>query len=153
MSMRDLFHTFSIGRETFTAWAGNEPWLKRGTSLAELGGVSLGWPLIIEYVDNPSLPFTVPGFFVCKYDGNQPRISLHGMDMDQIEALGQEFAIRLGCSTGRPTNKPANFFDTQAGRNLVDWSLRHPRLSGRASTTNPYLGAWAERLERARATA
>lgn len=143
---RDLFHSFSVGGATFVAYAGDQPWIFRQENEPLSGGVALGDILVIDILAEPK-GLDPAGCYICKYSDREPRISLAGLNIEEIEALAEEFQIPLGYSMPKPQKIRPSFFESKAGQKLLEWSLDHPRLSKKHASKSHYLKEWLGHLK------
>jgi hypothetical protein len=144
VAQKDIFHRVEIGRFIFAGVAGNcEPYITRLDDKMS-GDVQLG-PAEVQYLDGSGIftshPYTGPGYYVAKY-GNQPRIALPGMTEGQAEELAAHFGMQCGHKGDYPL-----FWESPAGRGLLQWSRENPRTAARRAAASSYLPGWKAQLD------
>lgn len=121
---KNVFHKLAVGNLTFQAVMGQHgPYITAISNFRSIGDVPLG--------DAPEIHLTEganrgpKGWYICKYDKNQPRISLLGLTADQIRLVASEFAIPI-------SHQPylhEHFMTSPCFERLLEWVSRRPELA------------------------
>lgn len=159
----DQFHAVEIEGLIFCAEAHLfEPYITRyakRNSSHSLGWVQLGHPAIItevsSYKEKPGGK-AAQEWHICKYNPNQPRISLEGLSSAGRNALAHEFGIDIEYCPGELDQHElqqtaalnqsmcnGTFYESPAFASLCEYAKAHPKKAKKWEPNN-YLGNWAE---------
>lgn len=124
MPANDMFHEKTIGRLTFRAYVGRSPYIEATIGRDRVGDTPLGHCTLIAFVEKPDRG--APGWFLCKYSDDEPRIRLAGLSPEEIADVACEFGIPIYPHT---FFKFAEFTDSPCFASLLEWTGKHPRLT------------------------
>lgn len=142
MVNKDLFFEQTIGGVLFEAFA-----TPQGPVLnAKIAGDLIGWAYLgtVAYIfyreaEPGRRKAEEAGWYVCKYDANQPHIHLRGFSQSEVQAVAEAFAIPQGYDD---EFSMAEFMDTPCFEALRAWAKKRPDRVASLSKTSTYMPNW-----------